>query len=104
MRPLLSLAALFAAALAVAGCERHTTVAGDLRDAGQSIGHATAGVTHDENVRRAEADLRQAGRDASHDFRRAETEARDAAKRIAAETHRAFHNLGNHDAPDRSND
>ena len=104
MRPLVNLAVLLAAAVAMVGCERHTTVAGDLRNAGQSIGRAAAGVSRDQDIRQAEAELRQAGRDARHDFRHAEAEARDAARRIATDTHRAFHNLSNRDAPDRSND
>jgi hypothetical protein len=92
------------AVVALAGCEPRTTVAGDLRDAGHSLGHAAAGVSRDQDLRQAEADLHQAGRDASHDFRRAEAEARDAARRISAEAHRALHDLSHHDAPDRDND
>jgi hypothetical protein len=104
MRPPLSLAAVIAAALAMSGCERHTTVASDLGNAAHSIGHAAAGFTHDPNIRQAQADLRQASHDAGHDFHRAESEARDAAKLIAAEAHRALHNLTHRDAPDRAAD
>jgi hypothetical protein len=104
MRALFNLLTVLVATAAVAGCERHTTVSGDLRNAGESIGHATAGISRNQDIRTAEADLRQAGRDASHDFHRAEMEARDAARRIATDAHRAFHNLSNRDAPDRSSD
>jgi hypothetical protein len=100
---ILALAGLGLAALA-AGCERRTTVAGDLRDAGHSIGHAAAGVNRDQNIRIAEADLRQAGHDVTRDLHRAEAEARDAARRIAGDTHRALHDLTHRNAPDRSSD
>jgi hypothetical protein len=98
------LTVLAAVALAAAGCERRTTVAGDLRDAAHSIGHAAAGVNRDQNIRVAEADLRQAGHDVTRDFHRAEAEARDAARRIAFDAHRALHDLTHRNAPDRSSD
>ena len=100
----LSLAVLLVVALAAAGCEQRTTVSGDLRDAGRSLGHGTAGLAHNQDIGEAQADLRQAGRDASHDLRRAEAEARTAASRITADTRRAIHDLTHHNAPDRAND
>jgi hypothetical protein len=77
-------------ALALAACQRHHDdhhVASDLQDAGHSVDRSLARLSHDPDVKRAAADLKQAGKDAGKDLSQAAAEARAAARRFKDDAH-----------------
>jgi hypothetical protein len=86
----------------VAACSRHddAKVAADLKGAGHDVDSAAANVSHDQDVRAAEAQFRAAGRDAGQDFRKAAAEARAAARALAADTRHAAHDVTHSNARD----
>jgi Spy/CpxP family protein refolding chaperone len=103
MRRVVSLIAIAALVLA-AGCakkDEHSATA-DLRNAGHQIDHAAGDVSHNADVRHAEADLHNAVRDAGHDLHKAETEARNAVHTLQAHFHHAHH-PSDQPAPDHTN-
>jgi predicted small secreted protein len=86
MRP--ALGSLLALAVLLAGCAKHETVQGDLRDAGHQAQQTVTDVAHDPHLHQAEAQLRQAGRDASHDLHKAAEEARSALRQLGHDVRR----------------
>jgi hypothetical protein len=79
----------------VAACSRHddASLKGDLKGAGHDVDSAAASVSHDADIRAAEARFREAGHDAGRDMRKAAAEAKAAAHALAADTRRAAHDV-----------
>jgi hypothetical protein len=76
-----------------AACSRHddAKVKSDLRGAGHDVTSAASDVSHNADVKRAEAQLRTAGHDAAKDLRKAAAEAKAAAHSLAADGRHAAH-------------
>jgi hypothetical protein len=89
MRRVLSLVPMLALAAALAACDKHDSAANDARSLGRDVNHSVADVGHDPAVRQAEAEFRQATRDAGHDLHKAADEAKNALRDLTHDTHHA---------------
>jgi len=101
MRVIAPIAAVALLALAAA-CSPgdHQGAGADVKDAGRSVANAAAGVAHNADVKRAEADLRQGGHAAAQDFRKLAAEAKIEAHKLSGDTRGATHDVTRHDHPD----
>lgn len=100
------LVTICALALAAA-CSRHddAKMKADLHGAGHDVDSAAAKVTHNADVKRAEAQFKAAGHDAAKDLRKAAAEAKAAAHALASDTRHAAHDVTrptSHDQHDSS--
>src|SRR5579872_5693222 len=89
-RPILIIAAL---TFALAACQRHSEVASEAKDTGNSLGAAAKDLAHDPNVKRAEADLKAMGRDLGSDARASASGVKAASQDLAASAKRAAHDV-----------
>lgn len=90
-RPILI--ATVALSLALGACQRHSQVASEAKDTGNSLSAAAKDIVHDPNIKRAGADLKAIGRDLGAEAKSSSSGLKAAGEDLAAGAKHASHDL-----------